>query len=133
MGRVLPVYPATEGLSHKVIRGLIDRHLEPMVAFSGDPSRGISGELGLPTLPEAFRAVHRPETVAEAEPGRRRLAFDELLDLQLMLARARLLAKRRRAGVPFEVRHTLTRSCGKRCRGSSPPTRNGRSWRSPPT
>src|SRR5689334_12359971 len=26
-GRVLPIYPATEGLSHKTIRGLIDRHL----------------------------------------------------------------------------------------------------------
>jgi ATP-dependent DNA helicase RecG len=47
--------------------------------------------------------------VAEAEAGRRRLAFDELLDLQLMLARARLLAKRRRSGVPFTVRHTHTR------------------------
>ncbi|HMV33855.1 MAG TPA: hypothetical protein PKA50_17180, partial [Gemmatimonadales bacterium] len=30
-GRVLPVYRATEGLSHKVIRGLVDRHLEGMV------------------------------------------------------------------------------------------------------
>lgn len=110
MGRVLPVYRATEGLSHKVIRGLIDRHLEPMVAFSGDPiPSGITGELGLGTLSEALRAVHRPETVGAAEAGRRRLAFDELLDLQLMLGRARLLAKRRRAGVPFEVRHTLTR------------------------
>ena len=27
-GKVLPVYPATEGLSHKVIRSLIDRHLD---------------------------------------------------------------------------------------------------------
>ena len=29
-GRVLPVYPATEGLSHKIIRGLVDRHLDAL-------------------------------------------------------------------------------------------------------
>src|SRR5262245_26309476 len=33
-GKVLPVYPATEGLSHKVIRGLIDRHLDGLIAAS---------------------------------------------------------------------------------------------------
>jgi ATP-dependent DNA helicase RecG len=109
-GRVLPVYRATEGLSHKVIRGLVDRHLEPLLGFSRDPLPDvIPAALGLPPLGDALRAVHRPASVAEAEAGRRRLAFDELLDLQLMLARARLLAKRRRSGVPFTVRHTHTR------------------------
>jgi ATP-dependent DNA helicase RecG len=109
-GRVLPVYRATEGLSHKVIRGLIDRHLDQMVAFSTDPLPDqVASRLGLAGLPEALRAVHRPATLAAAEAGRRRLAFDELLDLQLMLARARFLAKRRRSGVPFELRHTYTR------------------------
>src|ERR1041385_7644521 len=32
-GKVLPVYPATEGLSHKIIRALIDRHLDGLVAL----------------------------------------------------------------------------------------------------
>ena len=109
-GRVLPVYRATEGLSHKVIRGLIDRHLEPMLSFSRDPlEESVPGSLGLPPLREALLAVHRPESVEAAERGRRRLAFDELLDLQLMLARARLVAKRGRSGVSFELRHTYTR------------------------
>jgi ATP-dependent DNA helicase RecG len=81
-----------------------------MVAFSRDPlPESVPSGLGFPPLAEALKAVHRPATLEEAEAGRRRLAFDELLDLQLMLARARLLAKRRRSGVPFEVRHTHTR------------------------
>ncbi len=110
LGRVLPVYRATEGLSHKVIRSLIDRHLESMIAFSSDPlPEELRGAIELPDVPSSLRAVHRPATVEEAEAGRRRLAFDELLDLQLMLMRARLLAKRRRTGVPFQVRHTYTR------------------------
>jgi ATP-dependent DNA helicase RecG len=99
-GKVLPVYPATENLSHKTIRGLVDRHLDTLVALSTDvvPAAELA-EQGLLPLPQALRAVHRPATLEEAETGRRRLAFDELVDLQLMLARARLLAKRARSGV----------------------------------
>jgi ATP-dependent DNA helicase RecG len=108
-GKVLPVYPATEGLSHKIIRGLIDRHLDPLIALSDDVlPEGLRRSLALPSLADALRAVHRPATAAEAEQGRRRLAFDELLDLQLMLIRARTVAKRARTGVAFTVRRDLT-------------------------
>jgi len=108
-GKVLPVYPATENLSHKIIRGLVDRHLDTLVALSTDvmPVAELA-ELGLLPLPQALRSVHRPATIEEAETGRRRLAFDELVDLQLMLARARLLAKRARSGVAFTVKDDLT-------------------------
>src|SRR5918999_681662 len=76
-GKVLPVYPATEGLSQKVIRSLIDRHLDGLIALWADllPETLRRG-LNLPTLPDAFRAVHRPASAEEAEQGRRRLAFD---------------------------------------------------------
>jgi ATP-dependent DNA helicase RecG len=108
-GKVLPVYPATEGLSHKVIRGLVDRHLDALIALSEDVlPEAVRRSLGLPALPDALRAVHRPASGAEAELGRRRLAFDELLDLQLMLIRARAVAKRSRSGVAFTVRRDLT-------------------------
>jgi ATP-dependent DNA helicase RecG len=108
-GKVLPVYPATEGLSHKIIRGLIDRHLDALVARSDDvlPEQ-LRRSLELPALRDALLAVHRPVTALEAELGRRRLAFDELLDLQLMLIRARAVAKRSRSGVAFTVRRDLT-------------------------
>jgi ATP-dependent DNA helicase RecG len=108
-GKVLPVYPATEGLSHKVIRSLIERHLDPLIALSEDIlPESIRRAAGLPGLADALRAVHRPASAAEAEQGRRRLAFDELLDLQLMLSRARAVAKRHRSGVAFELRRELT-------------------------
>jgi ATP-dependent DNA helicase RecG len=108
-GKVLPVYPATEGLSHKVIRSLIERHLDSLIALSQDilPEH-FRQSLHLPTLPGALRAVHRPASVGEAERGRRRLAFDELFDLQLMLIRARTVAKRHRSGVAFSIKRDLT-------------------------
>ncbi len=108
-GKVLPVYPATDGLSHKVIRSLIDRHLDRLIALCDDglpvPLRQ---SLDLPSLADALRAVHRPATAEEAERGRRRLAFDELFDLQLMLIRARAVAKRHRSGVAFTIKRQLT-------------------------
>jgi len=109
-GRVLPVYRATEGLSHKIIRGVIARNLKALIACTSDPlPERIRARLDLLPVARALAAVHQPGSLAEADAGRRRLAFDELLDLQLMLARARLLAKRRRTGVPFALRHTFTR------------------------
>ena len=102
-GKVLPVYPATEGLSHKIIRALVDRHLDALIALSAESCRR------RPALARAAgaagRAARRASSglaLAEAERGRRRLAFDELLDLQLMLSRARALAKRSRSGVAFD-------------------------------
>ncbi len=108
-GKVLPVYPATEGLSHRIIRGLVERHLDSLIALSRDPMpESVRTAAGLATLADALRAVHRPTSVEEAERGRRRLAFDELLDLQLMLIRARTVAKRQRVGIAFEVKRDLT-------------------------
>ncbi len=109
VGRVLPVYPATAGLSHKVIRGLIERHLDALIGASVDLLPASARQrLGLPALAEALRAVHHPQTIEEAERGRQRLAFDELFDLQLMLSRARLLARHTRAGKAFQNRKELT-------------------------
>ncbi|MFL5548239.1 MAG: ATP-dependent DNA helicase RecG [Gemmatimonadales bacterium] len=108
-GKVLPVYPATEGLSHKVIRSLIDRHLDALIPLAEDVlPAALPASLRLPSLPEALQAVHRPRALEEAERGRRRLAFDELFDLQLMLIRARVVAKRHRSGVAFSLKRDLT-------------------------
>jgi len=115
-GAVLPVYPATEGLSHRVLRALLDRHLERLLPLVEDTlPAALRARLALPGVQEALRAVHHPATLAEAERGRRRLAFDELFDLQLTLARARHVARQARAqGMRFEPRKTLTSELARR-------------------
>lgn len=108
-GKVLPVYPATEGLSHRIIRSLVERHLDTLLPLATDALPDtLLRRLGMPSLQEALKAVHRPSSAEAAERGRRRLAFDELLDLQLMLVRARAIAKRQRSGVAFVPAHDLT-------------------------
>jgi ATP-dependent DNA helicase RecG len=108
-GMVLPVYPATEGLTHRQIRALVHQHLGQLLPLVRDPHpAALRRTSGIPDLGTALSAVHRPATLDEAEEGRRRLAFDELFDQQLVHARARFLAKRARAGIAFEVKRELT-------------------------
>jgi ATP-dependent DNA helicase RecG len=108
-GLVLPVYPATEGLTHRQIRALVHQHLDALLALATDPHPPAFREAqGLIDLQRALALLHRPGEVAETEVGRRRLAFDELFDQQLVQARARHLAKRARAGIRFALKRELT-------------------------
>ena len=47
----------------------------------------LKAERGLPLRGDALASIHKPRSLEEAEEGRQRLAFDELLVLQLALAR----------------------------------------------
>ncbi len=82
-----PVYPASEEITAKKLRELVGAALPRALA---DP---LPAELkeheALPDRVDALWAIHRPRSLAEAESGRRRLAFDELLLLQIWLARRR--------------------------------------------
>ncbi len=108
-GVILPVYHATEGFTVRQIRRLVAQHLPALLPMVKEelPPAWRERERVMP-LPEALRAMHQPEDIAQAEAGRRRLAFEELVLLQLVLARARWLAKRSRAGISFTVRRDLT-------------------------
>jgi ATP-dependent DNA helicase RecG len=106
---VIPIYPATEGLSHRQIRRLIVEHLDPILGAVSDVLPvALRREVGVLPLRDAFVALHHPASLDAVESGRRRLAFDELLDLQLVVARARHLTKSAPKGPRFENRKKLT-------------------------
>jgi ATP-dependent DNA helicase RecG len=109
-GLVFPIYPATEGLSHRQIRqiitGALDELLTAVTAEDAVPEH-LRRAAGLPPLVDALRALHQPQSLAEAEAGRRRLALEELFYLQLIHARAHLDATRARPGVAMPARGTL--------------------------
>ncbi len=84
-----PVYPASEEITPKKLRELVHEALphardlpDPLPAALKERSR-------LPLQADALWALHRPRSEKEGEEGRKRLAFDELLVLQLGLARRR--------------------------------------------
>lgn len=82
-----PVYPASEAVSLQRLRGLVERVL-PLARGLPDPLPAeLCSRLDLPTRSDAVFALHRPSRQGEGDEGRRRLAFDELLFLQLAIAR----------------------------------------------
>jgi ATP-dependent DNA helicase RecG len=101
-----PVYPASEELAQKKLRDLHAQALE-LARDAGEPLPGaLLVREALPLRADALGAVHGPRALAEAEVGRKRLAFDELLVLRLALART--AAERERAsavplGAPGEL------------------------------
>ena len=108
-GKVLAVYPATEGLSFKVIRGIIDTHLDSLLPLLKEYlPEDILRMAGVPSLREAMQMVHRPKTIAEGTRGRARLAFEELLFVHILHRRANALVRERRRGIAFENKRHLT-------------------------
>ena len=82
-----PVYPAAEEIAAATVRRVVDAAL-PLALHVPDP---LPAELrereGLALKRDALAAVHRPRALGEAETARQRLAFEELLVLQVGIAR----------------------------------------------
>lgn len=83
-GRLVPIYPETAGLSSRWIRTTILRALnEPELNLKDFLPDEILQKHNLNNLKSALKYVHFPQNLEEAEEGRKRLAFNELLKLQL--------------------------------------------------
>ncbi|HUF82645.1 MAG TPA: ATP-dependent DNA helicase RecG [Burkholderiales bacterium] len=109
-GKVLPIYAATEGLSQKVVRTIMEQNLDRLLGHAeADDALGAAGLLqrGMPALAEALAMLHRPTRLEDAETGRRRLAWDELFYLQLLHARAKQRTAVERPGITFRRSDTL--------------------------
>jgi ATP-dependent DNA helicase RecG len=89
-GRLVPVYPLTDGLSLRYLRTVMHNALEAYSQHIVDPlPKALRSELNLLELTEALRGIHFPDTVEIKDAARRRLVFDELFGIQLQLAHRR--------------------------------------------
>ncbi len=83
--RLTPVYPLTEGLPQRWLRSLIWRTLNQIEGQIPDPlpeAARLQLAPPFPTRAQAVRMLHFPETLADTETARRRLALDEFVELQ---------------------------------------------------
>ena len=91
-GRLLPVYPLTAGLTGRNLRSLTWQTIEEWLGGIEEYlPPALLARTGLMPLPEAIRQAHYPDDSGKWASARRRLAFDELLTLQLSV-----LARRQR-------------------------------------
>jgi ATP-dependent DNA helicase RecG len=84
INRIAPVYPLTEGLPQRWLRGLIWRTLEKFEQHVVEPWPALR-QKELPTRVNAIHMTHFPEELADVEIARQRLALDEFIDLQVQI------------------------------------------------
>ncbi|MBI2880445.1 MAG: ATP-dependent DNA helicase RecG [Candidatus Tectomicrobia bacterium] len=115
-GRIVPFYPATEGINQRALRSFMKRVVDD---FSGRVVEATPREFvlrrRLAPLTEALRAVHFPPEGADVEtlnagrsPWHRRLIYDELFALQTALALRKGRWKRRRRARGYRLDGPLT-------------------------
>ena len=91
-GKLVPVYPASQGLSQRTLRRAVGAAVESLADLVPDPVPAwLCEREKLPRLSKAIRTLHQPANRAEAEDARRRLAVGEFLAIQVavLLRRAR--------------------------------------------
>ncbi|MFI4860707.1 MAG: ATP-dependent DNA helicase RecG [Phycisphaerales bacterium JB063] len=96
--RLRPVYPSTEGLPSHAIEKLIGEALDRVLPTMSDPlPTTLTQAHNLLPLADAFEKLHRPAEPDDHKEARRRLAYNELLLLQLGIAMKRAYVAKRQA------------------------------------
>ncbi|MBU1916095.1 ATP-dependent DNA helicase RecG [Patescibacteria group bacterium] len=95
----MPVYPSSSGLSQFVLRRLIKQVLPLAADLAEHLPVNILDDFDLLGLSDALHSIHFPAIEQEYLTARRRLAFDELLRLQLSIGQMRQYRLNRLASV----------------------------------
>ncbi len=108
-GRIIPFYPLTGGITQKRIRKIIKNALEinKRQNLIQDPlSETITNQFELISLEKALTNIHFPKDLNSQNRAKYRLAFDELLNIQLNLEKTRLIRKQFRSpSIKFSAKH----------------------------
>ncbi len=89
VGRVIPVYPLTEGVGAEVVRKAAIAAMPAVKHLKDTLPDGLRDRYGLMGLQEAIANIHFPSDRDILEEARRRLVFDEFFYLQLGLLNRR--------------------------------------------
>ena len=96
IGRIVPVYPLTKGITSKWLRVKIKflvQHLDQIENLVDQLPLQIREKYKLLGLTDALRFIHFPEKSENITEARRRLGFDELLNIQKKLIENNLKLK----------------------------------------
>ena len=101
-GRIVPIYPQSEksGIHSWHLASWVENALERCATRGiADPvPHDVLEQLQMVSRAEAFHAIHFPESDQQRRDARQRLAFDEVLRVQLMLVGRKRLLERESSG-----------------------------------
>lgn len=113
-GRLIPVYPETQGVSSKWLRRqihtLLKEHLTELTEYLPEK---ITQANNLMEYTQAIKEIHFPQTLETAEHARERLAFDELFFMQLAAKKRRTEWQKKQKGIQFVIKkyHKQIKAC----------------------
>ena len=101
-GKIIPIYPLTYNISQNQIRKVIENGLKLVKdSLEENIPDYILKENNLMDINSAIRKIHFPENFEEFEKARTRLAFEELLTMQLLLLRLKNKCMQKESGIQF--------------------------------
>lgn len=103
IGRIVPIYPLTEGLSQRLLRQWIHTALEAGVRVESVSPPQLDRANGFAAAADALRAAHFPDDMESAQRARERFAYEELLVLQTGVMRERF-RRQEPSGIAHETR-----------------------------
>ena len=105
-GRIVPIYRLTRGVTALSLRRAVRTLLDQFGADLVDPlPEAVQSRNSLMPLAQAIEALHWPEEFDLRDAALRRLAFDELLAVQIALVHR---SRRRAGGGAFSIKPTKT-------------------------
>ncbi|MBR3280538.1 MAG: ATP-dependent DNA helicase RecG [Clostridia bacterium] len=107
-GKIIPLYPLTNGMTQNVIRGIIENALKLCDnSFEDFLPDWILKEYDICNLSFAINNIHFPEESKDFLKARKRVAFQELLILQLGLLNLKERGKIEDIGISFDKNENI--------------------------
>ena len=102
-GRIIPIYPLTYRLSQNTLRHIIEEGLKQAKDKIAETlPEYILEEYKLMKLKNAMQSIHFPKELKDFGEARNRLAFEELLTMQLLLLNLKNKYKNTEKGIKFD-------------------------------
>ena len=102
-GRIIPIYPLTYSLSQNTLRHIIEEGLnQAKDKIAETLPEYILEEYKLMKLKNAMQSIHFPKELKDFGEARNRLAFEELLTMQLLLLNLKNKYKNTEKGIKFD-------------------------------
>ena len=107
-GKIIPIYPLTYGMTQNVLRGIIENAMKEVEdKFYESLPSWILNKYKLADINFTMKNIHFPITFEDFEKSRRRIAFEELLTLQLALLLMKHNLKVENKGISFNKNENI--------------------------
>ena len=102
-GKIVPIYPSTNNLTQNILRLIVENAIEEIKGQIKETlPEYILKEYNLCNLEYAIKKIHFPDNFSEYNIARKRLAFEEIMTMQLLLMKLKKSYNNELNGIQFD-------------------------------